>query len=46
MATRAFASAMAAATLWAVILKDVSHAAPLQDPDGSSRAMIAFLDGR
>jgi len=29
-----------------IILKDVSHAAPLQDTDQFNRAVIAFLDGK
>ena len=29
-----------------IILKGVSHAAPLQDPDQFNRAVIAFLDGK
>ena len=29
-----------------IMLKDVSHFAPLQDPEQFNRAAIAFLDGR
>ena len=42
--TRYLANTIPGARL--VILKGVSHMAPIQDPDQFNRAVTAFLDGR